>query len=98
MKINNIEKHFTTLFLQDLRAKANGKIFSVEFFKKNGELRKMNARFDVKAGITGKGLDYDPLEHGLMNVFDMNKRGYRMVVVSNITKLHVGGITYNFGA
>lgn len=96
--ITTIQKHYTTLFLKELRDKANGKVFSVEFFKKDGTLRKMNARFDVKSGITGRGLDYDPLDHGLINVFDMQKRGYRMIIVNNISKLKVAGKTYNFGA
>ena len=93
-----IKKHHTTLFLQDLRAKTNGKIFSVEFFKKNGELRKMNARFNVQKGLKGTGLGYDPLEKGLMPVYDMQAKGYRMVTIDNITRLKVNGITYNFGA
>ena len=50
-----------------------GRIFYAEFVKKDGSLRRMTARLGVHKGITGKGMRYDPLERGLLPVFDMDK-------------------------
>ena len=96
--ITTIKKHFTTLFLRDLREKAGGTIFSVEFFKKDGTYRKLKGRFGVAKDLKGKGLGYDPLEFGLLNVWDIEAKGYRMITVANIERMKVRGITYNFGA
>jgi hypothetical protein len=93
-----IKKHFTTLFLRDLRDKAGGTIFSVEFYKKDGSYRKMKARFGVAKDLKGKGLAYDPLDKGLINVWDMDKQAYRMITVDRIEQLKVKGKTYKFGA
>lgn len=98
MKINTIEKHFTTLFLQDLRKKAGNTFFSVEFFKKDGTYRKLKGRFGVAKDLKGRGLGYDPLDHGLLNVWDVEAKGYRMIRVANIERMKVRGITYDFGA
>jgi len=97
MKINHIQKHFTTLFLQDLREKAGNTLFSVEFWKKDGTYRKLKGRFGVAKDLKGKGLGYEPLDHGLLNIWDIDKKAYRMVTVANIERMKVRGITYNFG-
>jgi len=96
--ITTIKKHFTELFLRDLREKAGGTIFSVEFFKKDGTDRQLKGRVGVAKDLKGKGLGYDPLEFGLLNVWDIEAKGYRMITVANIERMKVRGITYNFGA
>jgi hypothetical protein len=75
-----------------------GQIFSVEFFKKDGTLRKMRARLGVKKGLKGVGLRFDPLAKGLLPVYDMDKKGYRMVTIRNIQQLKINKQTYRFVA
>lgn len=94
--IINMSKHKTSLFLRDLREKAGNTIFSVEFTKKDGTYRKMKCRFGVGKGVTGAGMHYDPLERGMMPVYDMDKRGFRLVTVDNIECLKIKGKTYLF--
>lgn len=72
-----------------------GKIFTVEFIKKDGTLRKMNARLGVKKGVKGVGMAYEPSEKNLLPVFDMQKGSFRMINCSTITKIvHQGKTIY----
>ena len=68
-----------------------GKIFFVEFQKKDGSIRRMTARRSVKKGVTGKGMAYRPLGKGLLTVFDMDKGGFRQVNLLKVTKFSVNG-------
>jgi len=70
---------------------SGGKIFYIEFRKLGGELRRMTARRGVTKGVNGRGMSYDPRERGLLVVYDMDKRGHRMVNVQGISRLHIGG-------
>ena len=67
---------------------SRGKIFGVSFIKRStGELRHMTARLGVKKGVTGEGLKYDPESRQLMTVYDMQKRGHRMVNTETLSRL-----------
>jgi len=68
-----------------------GRIFYVEFIKKDGTLRKMTARKEVHKYVTGAGMKYDPRAIGLIPVFDMDKRAWRMVNVKTCLRIHAGG-------
>ena len=70
---------------------SDGKIFTVEFVKKDGTVRKMNARLGVKKHLKGGSLAFDPLERNLLPVFDMQKEGYRMINASTILTIKIGG-------
>ena len=66
-----------------------GRIFFVEFTKKDGSLRRMTARLGVKKGVTGKGMRYDPTAYGLLPVFDMDKAQWRMINLNTLKQLHL---------
>jgi hypothetical protein len=70
---------------------SDGKIFTVEFIKKDGTVRKMNARLGVKKHLKGGSLAFDPSERNLLPVFDMQKEGYRMINASTILTIKIGG-------
>lgn len=73
----------------------NGKFFGVEFNKKNStEVRVMNARTGVSKYVTGEGLKFDPVSRGLIPVYDVINKGYRMINVSGLTRLNTKGETY----
>lgn len=74
----------------------NQTIFSVDFTKKNGESRTIQCRLGVKKGTNGKGLNFDPIEKGLLPVYDMQKQGFRMITLSTVTELRAGGQVYRF--
>ena len=69
----------------------DGKIFSVVFTKKDGTIRKMVARLGVRKHLKGGELKYDAAAHNLLPVFDMEKEEYRMINVSTIQEIKVGG-------
>ncbi len=72
----------------------NGKIFACEFVKKDKTLRHMVCRTGVRKGVTGKGLAFDPLEKGLKPVYDMQKRGWRMINLETTFALKIAGETH----
>lgn len=72
----------------------NGAFFSVSFVKVDGTLRDMTCRLGVKKGLTGKGMAYDPSENGLLPVFDVNKKDYRMIRLDTIQRVSVDGKTF----
>lgn len=72
----------------------NGKIFFVEFIKKDGTLRRMTARRKVTKGITGKGTSYQPLQRGLMTVYDMDNGAFKMVNLLTVKKVSINRKKY----
>jgi hypothetical protein len=70
---------------------AENTFFHVEFIKKDGSLRKMNCRLNVKKGVKGTGMSYNPIEKGLLPVWDTDKKNFRMISLNTITKLKIKG-------
>jgi hypothetical protein len=71
-----------------------GKFFTVTFIKKDGTTRVMNARLGVKAYLKGGDLPYDAASKGLLPVFDIPKRAYRMININTISNLKIGNNEY----
>ena len=71
-----------------------GKISYVEFYKKDGSLRKMLGRTGVKKDVKGVGLSYVPEEKNLMVFRDMQKQAHRMINVDTIKTIKAQGIEY----
>lgn len=75
--------------IQEIRNRAEDTFFSVHFIKKNGELRKMVCRLGVKKGVKGVGMSYNPTEKGLLCVYDVAKRAFRMINIRTIQFLQI---------
>lgn len=75
---------------------SNGKIFSATFIKKDGTLRTINCRRGVSKGVKGVGMSFDPLSRGLLTVFDMQKKGFRMINLDTLIEAKVNGKTIKF--
>ena len=71
----------------------HGKIFSCEFIKKDGSLRKMIARLGVAKNLKG-GNNGASTKNSLITVYDMIAGAYRMVNLSTLTALKVAGVNY----
>ncbi len=82
----------------DLIKGSKGKVLSVTFTKKNGEERMLNGRIGVykspHAPLSGEGLKFNPTDYGLVNIFDMQKKAYRMVNINTLSQLKVNGEVY----
>ena len=68
-----------------------GKIFKIQFIKKNGELRDMICRLNVKKNLKGKGSSVAHIDR-LMTVFDMQKNNYRNVDLSTVKHFKCGDV------
>ena len=77
----------------ELLHKTHGKIFSCEFIKKDGSVRKMIARLGVAKNLKG-GANGASAKNSLITVYDMAKRAYRMINLETLTALKVGGVAY----
>jgi hypothetical protein len=71
----------------------NGRIFNVEFYKKDGSLRKMTARIGVRKHLVG-GRNNTSHISKYITVYDMVKYGYRTVNIDTVVSLQVNGSTY----
>ena len=68
--------------------KNNGKVFGVCFTKKDGSLRKMACRFNVKSYLRTEGTPSTTAHIAkYITVFDMHKQAYRNVNLN--TLLHI---------
>ena len=80
-----------------------GAFFGATFEKKDGTLTKRSLRLEVRKGVTGVGLSYDPAAHGLMTVFDTNAKNrktgaqgaFRSLNLSGLRSLRVSGEVYS---
>ena len=82
-------KDFTTVLAKIQTAENT--IFSIEFIKKDGTVRNMVARLNVKKGVNGNGMAYDPIAKGLLPVWDMQANNFRMINMKTVTKLQIKG-------
>jgi hypothetical protein len=73
---------------------SNGKIFTATFVKKDGTDRVMNCRKGVKSYLNGGELAFDPKAKGLIVVFDVQKKAYRMIGVKTLKALKINGEIY----
>jgi len=69
-----------------------GRWFTLEFIKKNGELRVMNARVGVRKHLKGGKMSYDPADYSYRVVWDAQKKEYRMVNLKTVTRFKCGKV------
>lgn len=67
---------------------SNGKIFSVEFIKKDGTKRLMNCRLGVTKHLKGGSSTLDPEK--FITVYDLQSEGYRAINKESI--INVKGV------
>jgi len=86
----------------DIRRRAGeGQIFSCMFIKKtNKHFRQMVARLGVPYSDGSEPRDWDPGDHQLMQVFDMQKSAYRFINLPKTVWVKAGGdlLIYNQSA
>ncbi len=77
----------------ELLHQTHGKIFSCEFIKKDGSVRRMVARLGVAKNLKG-GKNGASVKNSLVTVYDMVANAYRMVNLETLRALKVGGVAY----
>lgn len=76
---------------------AGNKIFTVTFVKKDGTVRQMNCRLNVKKHLKGGKLAYNPKEYDLISCFDVQKKDYRMINCQNLLMLKIEKNEFKIG-
>lgn len=71
-----------------------GRIFSVQFTKRDGTLRDMVCRLGVKKKLKGGDRAYNPDDYNLVFVYDMQKEGYRSIPFDRLHLLNINGQSY----
>jgi WYL_2, Sm-like SH3 beta-barrel fold len=80
----------TAIHYKKLIEQTNGKIFVVEFTKKNGEPRRLVGRLGVRCRAHGGKLNFDPNGLGLVNVYDIQNHGYRFINLETVHYFRCG--------
>lgn len=82
--------------VDEFKAMVGSRIFSAEFVKKNGELRKIVCRLGVTKALKGGELTYNPSEKNYLVVYDLQKKSYRTINFNTLTNIKFMGIEENF--
>ena len=73
----------------------SGHIYSVGFYKRtDGTFRKMVCRGGVYKGLKGGTMKYNPLSRDLVQVYDMQNKGYRLIPCENMVEIKANGVHY----
>jgi hypothetical protein len=70
---------------------SKGKVFKVSFIKKNGKLRNMSCRLDVKKYLKG-GKSTTKNRDDVLTVFDMSLQEYRSIPLNRLCSFQCGDI------
>lgn len=72
------------------------KFFTISFIKKDGTLRKMNARLGVTKHLKGGKKSYNPDDFNYLTVFDIGKKQYRTVNLNTVKEVKANKETLTF--
>ena len=78
-------KHLTKEY--QIKTLVKNNFFTVIFKKKNGEMRKLNGRLNVKKYLNG-GVNCND-EKTFLTVYDLKKKGYRNVNYNTIEEIRI---------
>jgi len=79
---------------KELIKESKGLIFAATFTKKDGTQRIMNARLGKKYTPTGKAAPFKPSDYNMISVYDMRKKGFRMINFNTLKKLSINANKY----
>ena len=81
------------MYREDLVEKVrDGKFFGVTFIKRtDGEVRRMRARVGVDR-TTGGGRPWTDEAHGVLTVWDVDKRAYRCIPCESVQEVRHHGV------
>jgi hypothetical protein len=77
---------------KNLIEQTGGKIFVVEFTKKDGSRRRLVGRLGVRCHAHGGSLKFDPHGLGLVNVYDIQNHGYRFINLATVDYFRCGSV------
>jgi hypothetical protein len=86
---------------KSIRKLVGKQFFGVKFIKKDSSVRTMLCKLGVRnwsgeSTLKGGSLKYDPASKGLLPVWDVNKKGYRMVNLNTLLELRFNKTVHKF--
>lgn len=72
----------------------NGKIFSATYIKKDGSERTLTGKLGVTKGVKGTGTSPDVSSIGMVRLYDMVGKGWKMLNLQTVSQVKTGGRTY----
>lgn len=84
-----------TASIRKILESTNGRTFTVHFVKKDGTVRKINCRTNVRKYLKG-GESTIAGKPNLLSVFDMQKKAYRCINLDTIIDAKVDGVEIQF--
>lgn len=79
--------------LKHIIRSSHGKMVTVEFRKKNGELRRLNGRLGVRKNLKG-GVNPTAKIPKYITLYDVRAGGYRNVNLDTLTYLATNGVKF----
>jgi len=70
---------------------SDGRMCSITFTKRSGEIRKLTGRLGVKRHLKGKGKNYSDEDKGLVTIFDSQKGEYKSIRANSIQEVRAHG-------
>lgn len=80
---------------KELLDRVKGKFFTVEFFKLDGTLRKLNGRLGVRKYLRGGDKTFSDADYNMITVWDTQKKAYRSFYMTQIKSLKCGNFQYS---
>ena len=74
----------------------NGAIFNVVFEKKDGTIRHMRCRLNVKKYVKGVGMRFNFRNYNLLVAYDLDKERYRMIPLERVLYIKSGNKILKF--
>jgi hypothetical protein len=81
---------------KQIRQLVGNKFFTVEFIKKDGTIRVMNCRLNVKKHLKGGELKHNPEALNHLIVFDVVAKEYRTINLNTLLRVKFNGIELSF--
>lgn len=79
---------------KDLIKASGGKIFTASNIKKDGTKRILNGRTEVRKGVKGVGMGYNPEDYNMITIFDMQKNEFRTLNIETLYGLKINHEEY----
>lgn len=73
----------------------NGKMFGIDYIKKDRSFRSLTGRLDVTAPLKGGENKVEALDRPYITVYDVQAKGYRTVNLDTARRLRVNGKVYD---
>jgi hypothetical protein len=79
--------------VHNLLISTNGQVFGCRFRRKDGAIRDFNGQYQPSADDPP---NWNPLDKGMMIVYDFQKQGYRTITLRTVSEIRFGGQTHSF--